>query len=265
MVLPAYRPKAHLLRGNRSKAQHHRAPKPPAAAVQAAAAAVAGAGGAPFLGQEQFELMLLLLSLLAYAAVWLATLRARPDKAGGDGADGGRPARDELVYAKLRNRYLGVYALATFGDWIQGGYLYALYAEYGYSMGGIAALFVVGYGAAATVGTYVGAVGDVHGHRTNCMAYAARPRLFYSAQFCEPVTAEPSRPPDELHGVSFALLPRAILGGAILRASFLALPPPQVRRAVRAVVRALQLGRRRSVGRRKAARWRGVLDPVHEL
>ena len=36
--------------------------------------------------------------------------------------------------------------------------------------GGIAALFVVGYGAAATVGTYVGAVGDVHGHRTNCMA-----------------------------------------------------------------------------------------------
>ena len=114
--------------------------------------------------------LLAFLSLLAYAAVWLATLRARPDKAGGDGADGGRPARDELVYAKLRNRYLGVYALATFGDWIQGGYLYALYAEYGYSMGGIAALFVVGYGAAATVGTYVGAVGDVHGHRTNCMA-----------------------------------------------------------------------------------------------
>ena len=186
MVLPAYRPKAHLLRGNRSKA-HHRAPKPPAAAVQAAAAAVASAGGAPFLGQEQFELMLLLLSLLAYAAVWLATLRARPDKAGGDGADGGRPARDELVYAKLRNRYLGVYALATFGDWIQGGYLYALYAEYGYSMGGIAALFVVGYGAAATVGTYVGAVGDVHGHRTNCMACAVHffRAQFFAAQFCD--------------------------------------------------------------------------------
>ena len=91
------------------------------------------------------------------------------------------------MYAKLRNRYLGVYALATFGDWIQGGYLYALYAEYGYSMGGIAALFVVGYGAAATVGTYVGAVGDVHGHRTNCMACAAhffRAQLF-AAQFCE--------------------------------------------------------------------------------
>ena len=236
MVLPAHRQAAHLLRGNRSRA-HHRAPKPPAAAVQAAAAAVAG--GAPFLGQEQFELMLLLLSLLAYAAVWLATLRARPDKAGGDGADGGRPARDELVYAKLRNRYLGVYALATFGDWIQGGYLYALYAEYGYSMGGIAALFVVGYGAAATVGTYVGAVGDVHGHRTNCMACAVH---FFRA-----------------------ILLRAMFGGAILRASFLALPPPQVRRALRAVVRALQLGRRRRARRGKAARRRRVLDPVHEL
>ena len=79
-----------------------------------------------------------------------------------------------------------MYILATFGDWIQGGYLYALYAEYGYSMGGIAALFVVGYGAAATVGTYVGAVGDVHGHRTNCMACAARLRFFSCVQFCEP-------------------------------------------------------------------------------
>ena len=85
--------------------------------------------------------------------------------------------------AKLRNRYLGVYAFATFGDWIQGGYLYALYAEYGYSMGGIAALFVVGYGAAATVGTYVGAVGDVHGHRTNCDRAAAS----IEQSHCEPV------------------------------------------------------------------------------
>ena len=79
-------------------------------------------------------------------------------------------------------------ALGTFGDWIQGGYLYALYAEYGYSMGGIAALFVVGYGAAATVGTYVGAVGDVRGHRTNCMACAlhfCRAQFFTARKFFE--------------------------------------------------------------------------------
>ena len=69
-------------------------------------------------------------------------------------------ASQEASYRRLRNLYLSVYALATFGDWIQGGYLYALYAEYGYSLGGIAALFVVGYGAAATVGT-------IRGHARN--------------------------------------------------------------------------------------------------
>ncbi|EOD34531.1 hypothetical protein EMIHUDRAFT_228494 [Emiliania huxleyi CCMP1516] len=34
---------------------------------------------------------------------------------------------DTTVYRRLRNRYLVAYSLATFGDWIQGGYLYALY------------------------------------------------------------------------------------------------------------------------------------------
>ena len=52
-------------------------------------------------------------------------------------------AHEEATYLKLRNRYLSVYMLATFGDWIQGGYLYALYAEYGYSMHQIAMIFVV--------------------------------------------------------------------------------------------------------------------------
>ena len=72
--------------------------------------------------------------------------------------------------------------LATFGDWIQGGYLYALYAEYGYSMHEIALIFVVGYGSAASFGTYVGAMGDVGGHRRNCIAYG----VLYAASclFC---------------------------------------------------------------------------------
>ena len=77
----------------------------------------------------------------------------------------------EATYRRLRNLYLSVYALAMFGDWIQGGFLYALYAEYGYSLQQIALVFGIGYGSAATLGTYAGAVGDVGGHRRNCVAY----------------------------------------------------------------------------------------------
>ena len=54
-------------------------------------------------------------------------------------------AHHEATYRRLRNLYLSVYACATFGDWIQGGFLYALYAEYGYSMRQIGLIFVVGY------------------------------------------------------------------------------------------------------------------------
>ena len=78
---------------------------------------------------------------------------------------------DTTVYRRLRNRYLVAYSLATFGDWIQGGYLYALYANHGYSMHQIAQLFAVGYSSAATLGTYTSAIGDVGGHRRNCVAY----------------------------------------------------------------------------------------------
>ena len=78
---------------------------------------------------------------------------------------------NEGAYQRLRNVYLSVYALATFGDWIQGGFLYALYAEYGYTTREIALIFVVGYTAAATIGTYVAALGDTGGHRRNCVAY----------------------------------------------------------------------------------------------
>ncbi len=53
-------------------------------------------------------------------------------------------ARTEASYRQLRNTYLCVYSLAAFGDWIQGGFLYALYAEYGYTMRQIGLIFVVG-------------------------------------------------------------------------------------------------------------------------
>jgi hypothetical protein len=114
------------------------------------------------------ELALLGVAMLLCVVMWCAARRRRPvascsaaDSGEGDGeSTGDEPPRsptprEEEVYRRLRNRYLGVYALATFGDWIQGGYLYALYADYGYSMRQIGLIFVVGYMSAATLGTYV--------------------------------------------------------------------------------------------------------------
>ena len=118
------------------------------------------------------ELSLLLGAALACVVIGLVGVRFthRVTPAGGERGEA-QSARDEATYARLRNRYLGVYALATLGDWIQGGYIYALYAEYGFSLQQIALVFGIGYGSAATLGTYAGAVGDVGGHRRNCVAY----------------------------------------------------------------------------------------------
>ena len=128
----------------------------------------------PLAAVEPFELILLITVMSACILMSVVTSTVTQGRAASRAAtakDPAQHAREELVYTKLRNTYIPIYALATFGDWIQGGYLYALYAEYGYSMYQIALIFVVGYGSAATLGTYVGALGDVGGHKRNCVAY----------------------------------------------------------------------------------------------
>ena len=126
-----------------------------------------------FAGSGPFEVRLLLGVLVLTGIAGIVgvglSFRRTPHADG----DASLAAQERSVYRRLRNRYLAVYALATLGDWIQGGYIYALYAEYGYSLQQIALVFGVGYGSAATLGTYVGAVGDVGGHRRNCVAYGA--------------------------------------------------------------------------------------------
>lgn len=80
-------------------------------------------------------------------------------------------AGDHVAFQRLRRRYNAVYALGTFGDWIQGAYLYALYREHGFEMADIGYIFVLGYFTSATLGTYVASLGDEHGHRKLVMLY----------------------------------------------------------------------------------------------
>tara|TARA_B110000977_G_scaffold147016_1_gene186347 strand:- start:8131 stop:9780 length:1650 start_codon:yes stop_codon:yes gene_type:complete len=79
--------------------------------------------------------------------------------------------QNHVAFQRLRKRYNVVYAFGTFGDWIQGAYLYALYREHGFEMNHIGYIFVLGYFASATLGTYVASLGDSYGHRILVMLY----------------------------------------------------------------------------------------------
>jgi Sugar-tranasporters, 12 TM len=63
-----------------------------------------------------------------------------------DSSDDHTSTEKEQEHMDLLKRYLLVYLLATMGDWLQGPYVYALYADYGYQQHEIAVLFVAGFG-----------------------------------------------------------------------------------------------------------------------
>ena len=77
-------------------------------------------------------------------------------------------AEDSASLEKWKNlvkKYLAVYLLATLSDWLQGPYVYALYADYGYSQHDIAVLFVAGFGSSMVFGSFIGGMADWGGRR----------------------------------------------------------------------------------------------------
>mmetsp|Transcript_28292 Transcript_28292/g.92351 ORF Transcript_28292/g.92351 Transcript_28292/m.92351 type:complete len:460 (-) Transcript_28292:180-1559(-) len=77
------------------------------------------------------------------------------------------------AFLSFRNNYLFVYSLAMSGDWLQGPYVYALYAHYGYTQGDIGKLFIAGFGSSMIFGTLAGALGDKYGRKKAALAYCA--------------------------------------------------------------------------------------------
>jgi Sugar-tranasporters, 12 TM len=65
----------------------------------------------------------------------------------------------------LLRKYLIVYLLATMSDWLQGPYVYALYAKYEYAQHDIAVLFVAGFGSSMIFGSFIGGMADWGGRR----------------------------------------------------------------------------------------------------
>lgn len=124
--------------------------------------------------------------------------------AGGDGVAKEDDTVSKAEWLKLLKKYLTVYLLATLSDWLQGTlcllsvpgsilvslllflllyfcflgpYVYALYADYGYSQHDIAVLFVAGFGSSMVFGSFVGGMADWGGRKNFVLLFA----LVYAA------------------------------------------------------------------------------------
>eukprot|EP00039_Didymoeca_costata_P026037 m.14768 g.14768 ORF g.14768 m.14768 type:complete len:433 (+) comp5200_c0_seq1:117-1415(+) len=75
-------------------------------------------------------------------------------------------------FEAFQKNYLLVYLLAFFADWLQGPYVYALYASYGFDAEAIAILFIMGFMASLIFGTFIGGVSDKYGRKLMCIAFA---------------------------------------------------------------------------------------------
>lgn len=89
---------------------------------------------------------------------------------GNDAADADQTLKEK--HTKLMKKYLPVYLLAVFSDWLQGPYVYALYDAYGYSQHEIAVLFVAGFGSSMVFGTFMGGFADACGRKRFTLFFA---------------------------------------------------------------------------------------------
>jgi len=74
---------------------------------------------------------------------------------------------------KFKRDYLVAYLLAMLADWLQGPYVYALYAFYGFSKADNGVLFIFGFGSSALFGTFIGGYADKFGRKKFTILYGA--------------------------------------------------------------------------------------------
>ena len=70
-------------------------------------------------------------------------------------AEGAKRSETELERS-FKHSYLIAYFLAMLSDWLQGPYVYALYAAYGFSKADNGLLFIFGFGSSGLFGTFIG-------------------------------------------------------------------------------------------------------------
>ncbi|KAJ1527023.1 hypothetical protein ONE63_008567 [Megalurothrips usitatus] len=80
-------------------------------------------------------------------------------------------AEKRIQFNHLQRRYLLVYLLATFSDWLQGPYVYRLYHEYNFDDSVISKLFLAGFLSSSIFGSVVGHLADRYGRKKLCVIF----------------------------------------------------------------------------------------------
>merc|ERR1711962_821651 len=94
----------------------------------------------------------LFLSVVAYGARHLA--KKSEDR---------KVSVSNINFKSFQKSFFLVYFLALLGDWLQGPYVYKLYAFYGFKESQIAILYVVGFASSVLFGTCTGPLADLWG------------------------------------------------------------------------------------------------------
>jgi len=81
------------------------------------------------------------------------------------------PVTPEL--ASLQRRFMAAYLVAVSADWVQGPYLYRLYAFYGFGKAEIGALFVASFASSMIFGTVAAGMADRLGRKKVCLGFCA--------------------------------------------------------------------------------------------
>ena len=116
----------------------------------------------------------LLLSLIAYAATQVAN-KGEEKKVSVSNINFKRYFLSNFRYciknklkqirSSFQKSFFLVYFLALLGDWLQGPYVYKLYAFYGFKESQIAVLYVAGFASSVLFGTCTGPLADLWGRR----------------------------------------------------------------------------------------------------
>ena len=109
-----------------------------------------------------------LLMLLAGSALLHYINTRRHNISNRDAEPTGAP---DASYEQFLRKYLMMYACAISADWIQGPYLYHLYASAGLSHSDITMLYMVSFQASGIAGVFIGSLVTRVGHRLSALAF----------------------------------------------------------------------------------------------
>jgi len=115
------------------------------------------------IGETQVYAILAALAIMTVLLFWMTSENGMPMVGGTD--DGPSPLKS------FRKQYLMVWCFAIASDWLQGPYVYALYASYGFTNEQNAVLFVCGFGASGLGGAFIGQYADKYGRKQAALWY----------------------------------------------------------------------------------------------